>query len=69
MTTKFSTWLNEKIAKSGLLASDVAEKSGIRRETIYYLRNGRRSPRYATVAALCGVFHENPGKVWQDVRN
>ena len=60
----FATWLNEKLARSSFLACDLAEKSGLSRKTISDLKNGRHLPRFETVVALCDVFHDNPGKVW-----
>lgn len=58
--TRFGTWLNAEIKRTGIRASDIADQVGISRQSVSHYRNMRARPNPVVAKAIAtalGVPH------------
>lgn len=56
----FADRLDDLICKSGLTCSQIGERVGRERKSIYAYKNGDCSPDIVVLARLCTVLHTTP---------
>lgn len=65
MTTMLETKIREYRAKFGMSQEELAERVGVRRETIVHLENGRYNPSLRLAMNIAKIFGATVEEIFQ----